>query len=435
MKKVNRFLQTVWCRMCGIVAAMLFPVVATCSFSACADDDDETPSFVSPYADSRTVMVYMVAENSLSANVWSDVNEMLVGMKNDSLKVGDRLVIYVDDLRLPRIYVVDKMTEGTTFSDLKPVVTYDGEVNSATAEGLSAFMDYAVSHYPAESYGLLLWSHASGWLPSSYGGDYDTGAPVRRKSFGLDNGMNSSNKYLPGNQMSVADMVKALEGKPMLEFILFDACLMQNIEVAYELRHTAKYMISSPAEIPLLGANYTTMSKAMFRKDRPHEHILEAYYREYAEGPHRASYGIVVSSVNMGMLDDYVAYMKTVVAAHKAEMLKLDVSDMLNYICYGKWTFNYPDFLDMQGIMLQVLNDEEYAQWKAKTDKVIDCLHTDQWYTSYTKGRVSVDDAQCCGVSMFIPFEKYSSRTFESTFKSFNEAYSQTSWAKDVWMD
>mgnify|MGYP003502038910 FL=1 len=110
MKKVNRFLQTVWCRMCGIVAAMLFPVVATCSFSACADDDEGTPSFVSPYADSRTVMVYMVAENSLSANVWSDVNEMLVGMKNDSLKVGDRLVIYVDDLGLPRIYVVDKMT-------------------------------------------------------------------------------------------------------------------------------------------------------------------------------------------------------------------------------------------------------------------------------------------------------------------------------------
>ena len=79
--------------MCGMVAAMLFPVVATCSFSACADNDDETSSFVSPYADSRTVMVYMVAENSLSANVWSDVNEMLVGMKNDSLKVGDRLEI------------------------------------------------------------------------------------------------------------------------------------------------------------------------------------------------------------------------------------------------------------------------------------------------------------------------------------------------------
>ena len=34
------------------------------------------------------------------------------------------------------------------------------------------------------------------------------------------------------------------------EFILFDACLMSSIEVLYDLRDKAKYVIASPAELP-----------------------------------------------------------------------------------------------------------------------------------------------------------------------------------------
>ena len=108
-------------RVCGIVAAMALLIVATYSFSACSKDDD-TPPFISPYAESRTVMVYMVAENSLNVNVKADVREMLEGMNNDTLSVGDRLVIYLDDINMPRIYEVDKTTKALNLSDLKPVM-------------------------------------------------------------------------------------------------------------------------------------------------------------------------------------------------------------------------------------------------------------------------------------------------------------------------
>ena len=113
--------------------AIMFLIVATCSFFACSKDDD-TPPVVSPYAESRTVMVYMVAENSLSPNATTDVQEMLVGMNNDTLNVNNRLVIYLDDVKSPRIYVVDKTTKKTLLSDLTPVITYEEDVNSASAE-------------------------------------------------------------------------------------------------------------------------------------------------------------------------------------------------------------------------------------------------------------------------------------------------------------
>ncbi len=408
-------------RVYGTVATMFLFIVATCSFSACSKDD-ETPPIVSPYVESRTVMVYMVAENSLNKNVWADVQEMLVGMNNDTLSANDRLVIYLDDVKLPRIYVVDKTTKITQFSELVPVMTYENDVNSSSAEQLGTFIDYVKSNYPAESYGLVMWSHASGWTPSNFSGDMYSETPTKRKSFGVDNGKNTTNNN--GNQMNIDDMASVLQGNAF-DFIFFDACVMQTIEVAYELRDAAKWLIASPAEIPASGANYETMTRAMFLKDDYVNQMLTVYKQEYSN-----AYGIVVSAVNTKALDDYAAYMKSVVAAHRSEMLNLNISSMLNYIRYGSWTTTSPDFLDMQGIMLKVLDDEEYAQWKGNTDKLITCVHTGRWYSGYPKSIIAIDDAQCCGMAMFIPFEKYT-----YSYESFNEKYLKTSWAKAVWIE
>ena len=408
-------------RVYGTVATMFLFIVATCSFSACSKDD-ETPPIVSPYVESRTVMVYMVAENSLNKNVWADVQEMLVGMNNDTLSANDRLVIYLDDVKLPRIYVVDKTTKITQFSELVPVMTYENDVNSSSAEQLGTFIDYVKSNYPAESYGLVMWSHASGWTPSNFSGDMYSETPTKRKSFGVDNGKNTTNNN--GNQMNIDDMASVLQGNAF-DFIFFDACVMQTIEVAYELRDAAKWLIASPAEIPASGANYETMTRAMFLKDDYVNQMLTVYKQEYSN-----AYGIVVSAVNTEALDDYAAYMKSVVAAHRSEMLNLNISSMLNYIRYGSWTTTSPDFLDMQGIMLKVLDDEEYAQWKGNTDKLITCVHTGRWYSGYPKSIIAIDDAQCCGMAMFIPFEKYT-----YSYESFNEKYLKTSWAKVVWIE
>lgn len=408
-------------RVYGTVATMFLFIVATCSFSACSKDD-ETPPIVSPYVESRTVMVYMVAENSLNKNVWADVQEMLVGMNNDTLSANDRLVIYLDDVKLPRIYVVDKTTKITQFSELVPVMTYENDVNSSSAEQLGTFIDYVKSNYPAESYGLVMWSHASGWTPSNFSGDMYSETPTKRKSFGVDNGKNTTNNN--GNQMNIDDMASVLQGNAF-DFIFFDACVMQTIEVAYELRDAAKWLIASPAEIPASGANYETMTRAMFLKDDYVNQMLTVYKQEYSN-----AYGIVVSAVNTEALDDYAAYMKSVVAAHRSEMLNLNISSMLNYIRYGSWTTTSPDFLDMQGVMLKVLDDEEYAQWKGNTDKLITCVHTGRWYSGYPKSIIAIDDAQCCGMAMFIPFEKYT-----YSYESFNEKYLKTSWAKAVWIE
>ena len=409
MNKVNGICRRVY----DIVAAMVF-IAATCSFFACSDDD-AIPSPPPPYAESRTVMVYMVAENSLNGNATADVGEMLLGMNNDTLYAGDKLVIYLDDVKLPRIYVIDKTTKKILLSELEPVWKYDEDVNSSSATQLAAFIDFATTHYPADSYGLVMWSHASGWIPSTYNGDKSLSM---RKSFGVDNGRNNTNNS--GNQMEISDMANALDGYAF-DFIFFDACLMQNIEVAYELRHSAKHIIASPAEIPAPGANYKTLMKVMFRKDDYVSQMLSAYELEY-----RKTYGLVISSVDTSELDDFAEYMKGIVDEHRSDLLALNASSLLNYMHWGQWRNDYPDGLDMQGVMLNVLNEEEFTAWKEKADKIFTCMQNGRWYSSYQSVN-KIDAAQCCGVSMYIPFEKYA-------FCSFRDAYLNTSWAKAVWI-
>ena len=44
--------------------------------------------------------------------------------------------------------------------------TYDSNQNSASTETLTQIIDKVQKEYPADSYGLVLWSHGTGWLPS-----------------------------------------------------------------------------------------------------------------------------------------------------------------------------------------------------------------------------------------------------------------------------
>ena len=56
------------------------------------------------------------------------------------------------------------------------------------------------------------------------------------------------------NYMDIADLHAALQVAPDLDFLFFDACFMEAVEVAYALARLRNYLISSPTEIPGPGA-------------------------------------------------------------------------------------------------------------------------------------------------------------------------------------
>lgn len=421
------------------VVTMSLLVVTVVFLYGCSKDEDSP--YDPNYAERRTVMVYMVAENSLNGNVAADVNEMLEGMRDNALYESDRLVIYLDDVGKPRIYEMNRSTSSQKLSDLTPVKTYDEDVNSASPQQLGSFIAYAKSHYPADSYGLVLWSHASGWIPFSDSSDRRQVAQIgngsvsnasssyrRRYSFGLDNEKNTSSKGVGGYEMDIDEMVQVIQEQGGVDFILFDACLMQSVEVAYELRHATQYIVASPAEIPYFGAEYASMVKAMFRKNDYVQQMVSAYYNAYSTLPMRNMYGSVISAIKTSELESFAAYMRPILKVHQETLSQFTSNSTLNYFHYDQWGY-YPDAFDIQGVMKRILTESDFNTWKEQLAKImaVPCMYTPSWYSAYPSSMIPVDDSECSGVSMYIPLEKYSS--------SYNNAYYQMEWGKFVWKE
>lgn len=190
--------------------------------------DEPAPS---PSSYKRTVLVYIAADNNLSSFALQDLAEMEEGMA----QVPDgtlHLLVYIDTGSSPRLVELKKQN-GQVVEDV--VRTYDDR-NSVGVDETREVFDAVFTNpdFQAESYGLIYWSHADGWIP--YG-------QASTRWVGQD-------KTDGDHRMNISELVSVLEGAPHLDFLMFDACFMSSVEVAYELRGFTDYYIGSPTENP-----------------------------------------------------------------------------------------------------------------------------------------------------------------------------------------
>jgi hypothetical protein len=102
----------------------------------------------------------MSADNNLYKNAKSDINEML---ENQEIFDGN-LIVYLDapswsEDSIPKLF---KIQSGKIY----PVKQYNKH-NSATGDVLQTVINDVVKMFEAKSYGLVLWSHGTGWLPKN----------------------------------------------------------------------------------------------------------------------------------------------------------------------------------------------------------------------------------------------------------------------------
>ena len=173
----------------------LFLVLGT--LTGCTDDlsdeiNDNTDSTVR-----RTVLVYMVAENSLSTAAESDLNELAYAAGRNMIPSDCNILVYCDNASQPSVKLYNKL-------GASPWKTYT-ERNSADSTVMLATLKEMVKNYPSQHYALVLWSHGSGWAPTEktkdeqqkeYLESQNSGARQAR-AFGIDNGKNSGANGAP----------------------------------------------------------------------------------------------------------------------------------------------------------------------------------------------------------------------------------------------
>ena len=412
---------------------------------ACDNDNNNSP-VDNDTTSSRVILAYIAGENNLSVDAKADLDEMLKG--SIYMSNNDALVVMYDNTnksQLPCIYEITKGMEEKGVNELTPFYTFDEDINSASSETLEQVMQILFNKYQADSYGIIFWSHGSGWIPSNYKGDNT--ATTRDAdsqqinlplfgSFGVDTGNNSSNTSM-GHQMDIKDMANVLSKFPKTDFIMFDACFMQSIEVAYELGKYTDYIIASPAEIPAWGAPYQELAKPLFADVFNPSDVIDAYHTFYKD--YHPKYGIILSVVDCNKLEQFASIHKEMITNYSEQMANIELEGALNYFIFDKWNNpNYkgqyyqsdcPDYYDIKGVMQRVITDiNDYHAWEEELNNVLPySCKNDTWYSGYPKSSyeryMPLDSKQFSGLTMYVEQDKYKEHFFYN-------AYQHTAWAK-----
>ncbi|MDR3245134.1 MAG: hypothetical protein LBT50_01725 [Prevotellaceae bacterium] len=279
---------------------------------------DRTPE--EPPLKTRTVIVYMVADNSLNTEVEPDINEMERGWNS----YDGNLIVYVDQKRVAP-YVLEIRNDRSNAVVSTKVLQYE-EQNSCSVDVMAKVLADIKETYPAKSYGLILWSHASGWLPSA-------NAPLTRV-FGEDGSEN----------MEITELAK-LPGK--YDFFIFDACNMIGIESVFELRHNADFIVGSAAEILVGGFPYNEILEFLFKGNADLVSVSQkfmSYYRSFSD---KVMQSAVLSVIKTDSLDKLAAISRRLIQNHKDNIASVNLLNIQKYDSHTTTLFHdFQDFME-----------------------------------------------------------------------------------------
>jgi hypothetical protein len=214
-------------------------------------ENNPSPNKEQPF---RTILIYMAANNNLSPEAYDNIEQL----EDNIGDVDGNLLVYAKlPGANPALYHISKK-EGK-----KKIKEYTSH-NSSDPTVLRQIITEVQQSYEAKSYGLILWSHATGWVPANVG-------PIKLKSFGNDG----------GDEMDIKELNSAIPSN-VFDFIMFDACSMASLEVLYEIKDKSKYFIASPGEVVANGMPYSKIVNNLFQEGtNAYISISQKYFDHY----------------------------------------------------------------------------------------------------------------------------------------------------------
>lgn len=186
-----------------------------------------------------TYMVYISGDNDLSSMAGLDIDEMAAANSNGQVRVP----VLMEQSRTYTAGASSTTLRGIVTKGNKQLTSVGSNLDMSKKQTLTDFINWSKQNYPADHYGLVLWSHGGGWK----GDKTARGALIDATSGGS------------GTVMSVKDMASAIQAAGGVDLLNFDACLMGMYEVAYEMKDAAKVMVASEESIPGQGNPYTAV--------------------------------------------------------------------------------------------------------------------------------------------------------------------------------
>lgn len=258
---------------------------------------DDKNSYEEPVAPVQTLLMYFPwsgnanGSSGLLAHFKTNIDDMEEAIRYTAPE-GCRVLVYLVDSTTETGIggATNTYFEGSLF-ELK---SHDGQVERVVlktyrdpdmteAEQIATLLRDVQGYAPAPRYAMTIGCHGKGWLPSA---QTKTRDGVKYQEYWENEG-ESLTRWFGGMtsdyQTEIPTLAEAIRRAGMkLDYILFDDCYMSSVEVAYELKDVADYLIGSTSEIMAEGFPYTEIGPLLLG-DVDYAGICESFYQYYME--------------------------------------------------------------------------------------------------------------------------------------------------------
>lgn len=256
-----------------------------------------------------------------------------------------------------------------------------------TQATLSEQLADMVKYAPARNYGLVIGSHGKAWIPTATTQTSKLARSIisaREKLWTPAQGALQTRNIgdTSSTQYDTTTLAAAIaETGIKLQYIIFDACFMSNVEAAYDLRNSTDYILASPCEIMSTGLPYDSVLPELLLEQGTRFdldvvcRLFVEYYRNTPEQIPSACSAVIDCS----QLEKLAQAMLRINTSGSREITLADIQSYEGLSSHL--------FYDLEDYVKQSCTDEQaVADFSAQLNKTVSSrYHTDGFYSAYNK--------------------------------------------------
>ena len=379
------------------------------TFTSCSEEAFDTDS-----VNKQTILVFYPwtgsqSDTGLLGDLQNNIDSICDGIIDRKGLNNSRVLVFLSD-KYNHSMLYDLQYNATTKSvDRVPLKEYEG-ASYASAEGIADILNEVKTQASALNYALIVgvhgcgWTYASDWSRYPYYARPSVTRPRDNNFSGIQFGPDPNapltrffgSVSLAENAMDISTLAEGIrESGLKMQYILFDACYMSNIETAYELKDVTNYMIASGSEIMAAGLPYRSMCSYLNSSTPNYSSIVSTSVNFYKNS---SAPFCNLAAIDCRQVEKLASVMKDINAEYQlSASVSLDSIQHLDgfrpNLFYDLET--YVDSLHPSGYLL----DQFKSQLKL-TIKVSD--HTDEAYTCiYNSDSFKIKNY--CGITISDP--------------------------------
>ncbi len=359
-------------KTCSLIIATLFIVVGVSCSNGDSPDGPDVP--VTPVG--QTVFMFFPWSNNLLSDFRRTVEDMQTVVTQRSMK-DERVMVFMATSEREAVLFELKKQNGRCLTD---TLRRYSDRPFTSRQWLTSLFSEVMTLAPASRYGMVVGCHGLAWVPVQ-------GQRNARKRLGSQERIDEEDNLYkeerideednlykeeridkeglykkeridkegvpndlmhfevqgpvttrfiggtyPETQIETTDLADAMADAGLhTEYILFDACYMSSVEVAYELKDVTHYLIASPTEVISYGFPYITMGKHLLGTPN-YKGIVDSFISFYSS--YNLPYG-TVAVTDCTQLDALAAIAQQINAA-ATEQINAATAEPTNGASGGK---------------------------------------------------------------------------------------------------